>query len=77
MTEYYDEAYFCIYKDPVIWAQNCGEHAQPFDLGGVMLQPTPTILIPSTPPIPEPATSLMMLVGLAFFALVLWIKPRK
>jgi hypothetical protein len=70
MTEYYDEAYFCIWKDHVVWAQHCGEHGQVIDLGGVILQPT--INLPPTNPIPEASTSLMM--GMGLLAVVVYCR---
>jgi len=70
MTEYYDEAYFCIYKDPIIWAQHCGNPiGQMIDLPPILIQPPPLS------PIPEPSSVILMVVGVVvLFAVQLWRK---
>lgn len=85
MTEYYDESYFCIFNDPVVFAQHCGN-----PVGGMIdLAPPPAYVPveivsprapfnppfhPHTPAVPEPATYVMMMMGILVVCLFRFIK---
>lgn len=75
MTEYYDEAYFCIYKDPVVFAQNCGDPIGTMagPVGEAMID-LPTATPPITPSIPEPSSVILMIVGVLAICVFRFLK---